>query len=147
MRKSRELLESDFKQQVVILNAVKTGHISGPFYLCNLQFLIIYKSQQNSQSLVAERSSMFRLSKVYTRTNISLSKNINGGSRMELNSVWKNVLLLTLGSVFALHLNLASAQDDSTSIKTNDDEEGCVITDDQYSGIKYNLMSGLGRDQ
>lgn len=66
---------------------------------------------------------------------------------MELNSVWKNVLLLTLGSVFALHLNLASAQDDTSSIKTNDDEEGCVITDDQYSGIKYNLMSGLGRDQ
>ena len=47
---------------------------------------------------------------------------------MKLNSFWKNIALLTLGTVFALHIQMSHAQDDTSS--TSGDEE-CVIKDDQ----------------
>ena len=50
---------------------------------------------------------------------------------MKLNSIWKNIALLTFGTVFALHIQMATAQDDSGSIKTSTGDEECVITDDQ----------------
>ncbi len=56
-------------------------------------------------------------------------------ARMKRNSVWKNVLLLTLGSVFALHLQMANASEDSSEIKTTSGDEECVIKDDQYKRI------------
>ena len=50
---------------------------------------------------------------------------------MKLNSIWKNMALLTFGTVFALHIQMAQAQDDSSTIKTTTGDEECVITDDQ----------------
>jgi len=44
---------------------------------------------------------------------------------VRINSNLKKILLLSLASIFALHIQMASAQDE-----TNTDEE-CVITDDQ----------------
>ena len=53
---------------------------------------------------------------------------------MKSNSIWKKVLLFTIGSVFALHVQVVSAQDDTSTVKTsttNTSGEECVITDDQ----------------
>lgn len=50
---------------------------------------------------------------------------------MKQNSIWKKFVLLSFGSILALHINVASAQDDSTSVKTTTGDEECVITDDQ----------------
>lgn len=50
---------------------------------------------------------------------------------MRKNSIWKKLILLSFGSILALHINVASAQDDSTSVKTSTNGEECVITDDQ----------------
>lgn len=50
---------------------------------------------------------------------------------MRKNSIWKKMVLLTFGSILALHINVASAQDDSGSVKTTSGDEECVITDDQ----------------
>jgi hypothetical protein len=51
--------------------------------------------------------------------------------KMKLNSIWKNIALLTFGTVFALHIQMAHAQDDTSTIKTTTGDEECVITDDQ----------------
>lgn len=50
---------------------------------------------------------------------------------MKLNSIWKNIALLALGTVFALHIQMAHAQDDTNTIKTSTGDEECVIKDDQ----------------
>jgi hypothetical protein len=53
---------------------------------------------------------------------------------MKINSMWKNVLLLTIGSVFALHVQMVSAQDNVSEVKTTTETtsvEDCVITEDQ----------------
>ena len=50
---------------------------------------------------------------------------------MNRNSLWKKLVLLTFTSVLALHVTVASAQDDSTISSSSSNEE-CVITaDDQ----------------
>jgi hypothetical protein len=51
--------------------------------------------------------------------------------KMNTDSIWKKMILLTVGSVFALHLQIANAQDDSTDVKTTDEEAECVIKEDQ----------------
>ena len=51
---------------------------------------------------------------------------------MEHKSLWKNFLLLTVGSLIVLHMNIASAAGQtSTSTSSTDDEktEGCVLTE------------------
>lgn len=55
---------------------------------------------------------------------------------MKENSIWKNVMLLTFGSILALHIQVVKASDDSSTstVSTSGDEE-CVITDDQYKRI------------
>lgn len=54
---------------------------------------------------------------------------------MKSNSIWKKIILLTFGSVLALHIQVVSATDDTSTIKTNSDDEECVITEDQYKRI------------
>ena len=44
--------------------------------------------------------------------------------------IWKKVVLLTVGTVFALHIQVASAQNDTSTVNETGTEE-CVITDDQ----------------
>jgi hypothetical protein len=50
---------------------------------------------------------------------------------MKSESIWKKIFLLTIGTMFALHLQMAKAQNDSDTIKINEDETECVIRDDQ----------------
>ncbi len=53
---------------------------------------------------------------------------------MKINSKWKYVLLLTIGSVFTLHVQMVSAQDNVSEVKTTTETtrvEDCVITEDQ----------------
>lgn len=50
---------------------------------------------------------------------------------MKFTTTWKNLLLLLVGSAFAFHVQVVSAQDDSTEINTSTTDEECVITDDQ----------------
>ena len=45
------------------------------------------------------------------------------------------MVLLTLGSIFALHIQVVNAADDSDSTKSGSGDEECVITDDQYKRI------------
>ena len=60
---------------------------------------------------------------------------------MVTTSIWKNVILFVIGSVFALHLQVARAQEDSETVKTTTStssttgDEECVITEDQYKRI------------
>jgi len=64
---------------------------------------------------------------------VSLSNQVqtNEGMKMKLNSIWKNIALLTFGTVFALHIQMSYAQDDTSTIKTSTGDEECVIKDDQ----------------
>jgi hypothetical protein len=48
-----------------------------------------------------------------------------------INLTVKKILLLSLASIFALHIQIASAQDETGSVKTTSSDEECVITDDQ----------------
>lgn len=48
---------------------------------------------------------------------------------MEQKSLWKNFLLLTVGSLLALHLNVASATDQASTSQQEDKTEGCVLTE------------------
>lgn len=50
---------------------------------------------------------------------------------MEHKSLWKNFLLLSIGSLLALHLNVSNAAEQSSSSSSADDEktEGCVLTE------------------
>jgi hypothetical protein len=50
---------------------------------------------------------------------------------MKTDSIWKKMILLTLGTVFALHLQMANAQEDATDVKTTDEDVECVIKEDQ----------------
>lgn len=51
---------------------------------------------------------------------------------MNRNSLWKKLVLLTFTSVLALHVSVASAQDDSSTVTSSSSTEECVITaDDQ----------------
>lgn len=51
--------------------------------------------------------------------------------KMKTDSIWKKMIVLSVGSVFALHLQMANAQDDTADIKTTDEEAECVIREDQ----------------
>ena len=47
---------------------------------------------------------------------------------MERKSLWKNFLLLTVGSLLALHLNVSQAADQSDSSNTSSDaSDSCVL--------------------
>lgn len=47
---------------------------------------------------------------------------------MERKSPWKNFLLLTIGSLLALHINVASAQDSSQDTDSGSDaSDSCVL--------------------
>ena len=48
---------------------------------------------------------------------------------MERKSIWKNFLLLTVGSLLALHLNVSQAQDTNTnsSNTSSDATDECVL--------------------
>lgn len=47
------------------------------------------------------------------------------------NSIWKNVILLTFGTLMALHIQVVKASDDGSNVKTSGSgDEECVITDD-----------------
>jgi hypothetical protein len=49
---------------------------------------------------------------------------------MEQKSIWKNILLLTVGSLLALHLNVSSAADSTPSDASSEDKtEGCVLSE------------------
>jgi hypothetical protein len=51
-----------------------------------------------------------------------------GGSRMERKSIWKNFLLLTVGSLLALHINVSNATETSDSSNTSADaSDECVL--------------------
>lgn len=56
-----------------------------------------------------------------------------GGSRMERkSSLWKNFLLLTIGSLFALHMNVSNAADNTsngsnTQTTTSTSTDDCVL--------------------
>jgi hypothetical protein len=52
-----------------------------------------------------------------------------GGSRMERISIWKNFLLLIVGSLLALHINVVNAADTSSPTTSNDSgkTEGCTL--------------------
>ncbi len=52
-----------------------------------------------------------------------------GGSRMEQTSIWKNFLLLIVGSLLALHINVVSAADSTSSATSSDSDktEGCSL--------------------
>lgn len=47
---------------------------------------------------------------------------------MEHKSIWKNFLILTVGSLIVFHLNVASAQ--STDQGSGSQDEGCVLEDE-----------------
>lgn len=48
---------------------------------------------------------------------------------MERKSLWKNFLLLTVGSLLALHLNVTQAADNSEDADTTSDTNAeCVLT-------------------
>jgi hypothetical protein len=49
-----------------------------------------------------------------------------GGSRMERKSLWRNFLVLTVGSLLALHLNVSQASD-SGSNSSPDATDECVL--------------------
>jgi hypothetical protein len=51
-----------------------------------------------------------------------------GGSRMERKSLWKNFLLLTVGSLLALHLNVSQAAESSDEgLSSSDSSDNCVL--------------------
>jgi hypothetical protein len=51
-----------------------------------------------------------------------------GGSRMERKSLWKNFLLLTVGSLLALHLNVSQAAESSDEgLSSSDASDNCVL--------------------
>jgi hypothetical protein len=52
-------------------------------------------------------------------------------TKMKTDSIWKKMILLTASTVFAFHLQMANAQDNSADIKTIDEEAECVIKEDQ----------------
>lgn len=55
---------------------------------------------------------------------------------MGKDSIWKKVVLLTFGSVLALHIQVVEASDDSSSTNsTTSGDEECVIREDQYKRI------------
>jgi len=50
---------------------------------------------------------------------------------MKIHSIWKNVMLLTIGSFFVFQSFVASANSDTTtSTSGQSGEEECVITED-----------------
>ena len=60
-----------------------------------------------------------------------------GGSRMEQKSIWKNFLLLIVGSLLALHINVVSAADSTSAVTSTDSDktEGCSL-EEQISDSK-----------
>jgi len=48
---------------------------------------------------------------------------------MEQTSIWKNFLLLIVGSLLALHINVVSAADSTSSATSSDSDktEGCSL--------------------
>lgn len=48
---------------------------------------------------------------------------------MERKSIWKNFLILTIGSLIVFHVDMARADDESTYPTT--DDEGCVLSEDE----------------
>lgn len=71
------------------------------------------------------------MSEDYLRFNMDPSMNQTelGGSRMERksSSLWKNFLLLTVGSLLALHLNVSQAADDNSGNTSSDASESCTL--------------------
>ncbi len=52
---------------------------------------------------------------------------------MKTESIWKKLILLTFAAIFALHVNVVSANDDTSTITADTTESGdeeCVITED-----------------
>ena len=47
---------------------------------------------------------------------------------MERKSIWKNFLILTIGSLIVFHVDMAQADEGSTH--TTSDDEGCVLSED-----------------
>lgn len=45
---------------------------------------------------------------------------------MERKSIWKNFLILTIGSLIVFHVDMAGADEGST--QPTADDEGCVLT-------------------
>lgn len=52
---------------------------------------------------------------------------------METNSIWKKLVLLSFGTILALHVQVVRAQDEANSdtVKSSTGSEECVITEDQ----------------
>lgn len=46
---------------------------------------------------------------------------------MEQKSIWRNFLLLTVGSLLALHLNVAGAADSTDDTTSPDASDSCVL--------------------
>lgn len=55
---------------------------------------------------------------------------------MERSALRKNVFLLAVGSILALHLQVAKASGEVSGQTISQDEEECVIKEDQYIGIR-----------
>ena len=77
-------------------------------------------------------SGMFMLSQGLDKS-MMVSSHELGGSRMERkSSLWKNFLLLTIGSLFALHMNVSKAADNtssgsSTQTTSSSSTDDCVL--------------------
>jgi len=74
---------------------------------------------------------MFCLNKGCRAFKITSYQKLKWGVTVRINSNLKKILLLSLASIFALHIQMASAQDETGSVKTTSTDEECVITDDQ----------------
>jgi hypothetical protein len=49
---------------------------------------------------------------------------------MEQSMIWKNFLILIIGSLIALHVNMAGAAVDESSPSGSHQDDGCVLTDE-----------------